>query len=139
METMSSMKRGWRRWTAMAAVFALLFHAALLLVHQPASAAADDPRDGTVVICTAFGLKVVSLADISNDAEPQNAPDKNVTPYCPVCLGAQLAGTFVQPLAVDLPMPSETVVVVSFVPRHESFVARIFVSALGPRAPPTIV
>lgn len=123
----------------MAAVFALLFHAVLLLVHQPASAAADDPRDGAVVICTAFGLKVVSLADISNDAEPRNAPDKNVTPYCPICLGAQLAGTFVPPSVVDFPRPSAKIVVVAFTLRHESVAARIVFSALGPRAPPTIV
>ena len=141
MEAITQLKRGWRRWTASAVIFALVFHAALLLVHQPVSATPDEAaQDGTIVLCTAFGLKVVSLADLSGDAEPQNAPDKNVTPYCPICLGAQLAGTYVPPAAADLPQPSAEIAAIVFItPRFDFVVAREFISPLGPRAPPPIV
>ncbi len=140
MEAITQLKSGWRRGAAMLTIFALLFHAALLLIHQPVSATANTTaQDGTIVLCTAFGLKVVSLADLSSDAESQKAPDKDVTPYCPICLGAQLAGTLVPPSVVDLLVPSAEIAAIVFTPRVEFVIARESISPLGPRAPPTFV
>lgn len=139
METVTRSLRGWRRFAALTAIAAIIFHAALLLLHQPVQAAEGDARDGSsIVLCTAFGLKVVALADLSDPPPVQGDSQKSSVYYCPICLGAQLSAIAVVPETFQLSKPDLAFAEVAR-PISERVVVPIFAGTLGSRGPPSIV
>jgi hypothetical protein len=134
---MSGFRHRWRRSTAIVAIAGLLFHAALLLIHQPAIAA-GGPLGDTIALCTSVGLKFVPFADLQNPDAPDPSPDHTGIAYCPVCLGAQLAGIYLPPAEAALPLPSfdsEMIAMAS----SDVGLCRASVRIPGSRAPPFIV
>lgn len=139
METMTGLWRGWRRFAALSAIAAIIFHAALLLLHQPVQAADGAAQDsGTVVLCTAFGLKVVALADLADPPPVEDGHSKSAVYYCPVCLGAQLAAFAVIPDAFEFAKP-DPAVAIQAIPSADLSIVPAFAGTLGSRAPPSIV
>jgi hypothetical protein len=137
--------RGWRRFAAFSAIVALVFHAALLLVHTPAQAAEDGLSANSIVLCTSLGLKVVALADLSGGdaqvpADQTNQKTDQATLYeCPICLSAQLAATALPPID-DIVLPRADIAVVVFAPLlFEQHPRTISHADSAPRAPPVPV
>ncbi len=121
--TRGRMRRGLsaltRRVAALLALVGVLVHAGLPLLHQPRAAAA--PLDDTLVICSAFGVKVVQLAELHGASDDGNVPQTSRIYYCPICL-THMAGTAVLPDAVTLAAPVFAGVA-SALPRAAAFVA----------------
>jgi hypothetical protein len=123
-----------RRVAALLALVGVLIHAGLPLIHQPRAAAL--PLDDTLVICSAFGVKVVQWAELDEAGDHGKRPPTSRIYYCPICL-AQMAGTAVLPDAVTLAPPA-FVAAAPALPRAASFVAPSQYSSLRARAPPAI-
>jgi hypothetical protein len=123
-----------RRVVALLALVGVLVHAGLPLIHQPRAAAA--PLDDTLVICSAFGVKVVQIAELDGTSDDSKLPRTSRIYYCPICL-AQMAGTAVLPDAITLAAPVFAGAAPEL-PRTVAFVAPSQYSSLRARAPPTI-
>lgn len=123
-----------RRVVALLALVGVLVHAGLPLIHQPRVAA--SPLDDTLVICSAFGVKVVQWAELDGAGDRGKLPQTSRIYYCPICL-AQMAGTAILPDAVTLAAPV-FVGVAPALPRAAAFVAPSQYSSLRARAPPAI-
>jgi hypothetical protein len=121
-----------RRVVALLALVGVLVHAGLPLLHQQRAAA--TPLDDTLVICSAFGVKVVQLAELHGASNDGDVPQTSRIYYCPICL-AQIAGTAMLPDAVTLAVPVFAGVA-SALPRTAAFVAPSQYSSLRARAPP---
>lgn len=124
-----------RRLVVALALIGLLVHAGLPLLHQ--SRAAASPLDNTVIICSAFGVKVVQLADRAAATDDGQQPLGARIYYCPICLVQQMAGTAVLPEAVTLATPSMAVTAPAHV-HTARFLALGRYSSLRARAPPAI-
>jgi hypothetical protein len=134
---MTARLQRWRRSAALTAIVALFFHAALLVLHTPTQASANDD---SVVLCTSLGLETVALADL-DDGTSIPSPDKNsgsTISHCPVCLGAQLSGLAVMPGETILPPRAVAACAAQPIQSETIFAARL-ITGTGPRAPPSIV
>lgn len=76
----------WHRLGARLAILGLLAHALLFAFHMPVLAWSTGSEDGLtrgVIICTAQGMKVVTVDD---QGQPVESPAQgNAARFCPVC------------------------------------------------------
>jgi len=88
---LASLRRGaLSRGAVRAAVLALLFQFAIPLFHVPPAAA---------------GGSEIAICHFDGGAQDQQKPGDQL-PLCPICLGLQLAGTFIAPAAPALSLPA---------------------------------
>ncbi len=98
----------WRSLALRLAVAALLFQAFFPLLHQPL-ALAGRGLDGTIVICTGYGFKVVPAADLEFPAPEHEPGDAASGNWCPACFASHAPAAIVPspiPALASLPVPA---------------------------------
>jgi hypothetical protein len=94
----------WVRGTVFLACWSLLFQSFVAMVHVP-------PADGATLGIPAWELASICHVDVApatvaHDGDRGNLPKPgDHGPICPICLGLHIAGTFVAPPPVALPLP----------------------------------
>lgn len=122
------------RLAAMAALFALLFHAFLPLTQQAARQVQADNGIEQVVLCSALGLRVLALQDGQPvDTDPAKA-DKT-SKLCPVCFGTAGLAHAILPGAVTLVLP-QLALTVLYGSAGRSTLAQAQAGSPQARAPP---
>lgn len=105
-------RQGWRRFAAKLGLAGLLLQAIFpILLAGLTPARAGGALWDQVVLCTADGLKTVSLADLAGGEQPQtpqNAPEKAPphAPFCPACPGYFQAHAAITPTILLAAAPS---------------------------------
>jgi hypothetical protein len=102
-----TMKMPRRRMMAWLGLLALLFHSLLPLAHHSLQQR-DTVRAGfdSIVICTAYGMRTILLGADGQPVSDEQAPaNDKAARYCPICLGAQQAGTAILPASILLALP----------------------------------
>ena len=123
----------WGQAGALLGCCALLLQFLVPLVHVPRVPLLAEGLYGWAAICT-VGADKPALPAPDDSAPAKPAGDKALA-FCPICLGLQLAGTFLPPAPIVLPA-SPARERPPFVPREE-FAARTAPwIAAQPRGPP---
>lgn len=98
----------WRSLARCLAIAALLFQAVFPLLHQP-RAVAGTGLDGTIVICTGYGFKVVPAAELEFPAPEHEPGDAAPGNWCPACFASHAPAAVVPspiPALASLPAPA---------------------------------
>jgi len=126
--------RPWgRQRIAFLALCALLFHALAPVLHLPAHSAADSAllRD-LMLLCSAPDPAVE--ADAAAPASDPAAP-KSKAPYCPACIGYQIAAACLPSAQTELPQPRAGPLALAFDASDPWIVQRAY-APQSARAPP---
>ena len=92
----------WRALARWLSVAALVFQAFFPLLHQPQAVAGG--ADGTVVICTGYGFKVVPAADLGFAPLDEATHDTAPATWCLACFASHLpAAVVASPVPTVLP------------------------------------
>lgn len=90
-----------RSWPLRLALFALIFHALLPVLHRPPPPVADAPPGWALAsLCRSPD----SIAPLSSEEGDQQLP-AGKAPVCPICISLQVASLFLPRDGVALPPP----------------------------------
>jgi len=97
----------WRALARWLSVAALVFQAFFPLLHQPQAIAGS--ADGTVVICTGYGFKVVPAADLGFAPLDEATHDTAPATWCLACFASHLpAAVIASPVPTAQPVAAPT-------------------------------
>ena len=127
---------GWRAAARYLAVVALVFQIFFPLLHQPRAIAGPNP-EGTVVICTGYGVKIVPAADLGLPSHEQAPRDFTPGSWCLACFASHLPAAIVaSPIPPLLAVPALVVPVVPLQADRQP--ADLDHDRPQPRAPPVV-
>ena len=112
---------------------ALLLQFLIPLVHSPRLPLGLEGVSGLAALCVVAAEKTAAPAP--GDSAPAKPATDKTLPLCPICLGLQLAGTFIPPAPILLPiLPASAHR--HFVPREQFAAGSAAWIAAQPRGPP---